>query len=73
MGQSIENKILKRISDKKTGWVFTPSYFLDLGNRDAIDQALGRMVSGKVSGMVSGMVSGKVSGMVSGNFTTCKN
>jgi hypothetical protein len=44
MGQSIENKILKRISDKKIGWVFTPSYFLNLGNRDAIDQALGRLV-----------------------------
>jgi hypothetical protein len=44
MAQSIENKIFNRISDKKRGWVFTPSYFLDIGNRDAIDQALGRLV-----------------------------
>lgn len=44
MAQSIENRIFNRISDKKRGWVFTPSYFLDLGNRDAIDQALGRLV-----------------------------
>ena len=44
MAQSIENRILNRISDKKMGWVFTPSYFLDIGTRDAIDQALGRLV-----------------------------
>ena len=44
MARSIENRIFNRISDKKRGWVFTPSYFLDIGNRDAIDQALGRLV-----------------------------
>ena len=44
MAQSIEKKVLHRISDKNRGRVFTPSHFLDLGNRAAIDQALGRLV-----------------------------
>ena len=44
MTQTIEKRILNRVIDKKRGWVFTPSYFLDLGKRDAIDQGLGRMV-----------------------------
>ncbi len=44
MVQSVNNKVLSRIYGKKRGWVFTPSNFLDLGSRAAIDQALGRLV-----------------------------
>ena len=44
MSKSIENKIFSRIIGKKKGWVFTPSHFLDLGNRAAVDQALSRLV-----------------------------
>ena len=44
MSQSIDNKVVSRIYGKKRGWVFTPINFLDLGNRAAIDQALGRLV-----------------------------
>jgi len=40
--QSIDNKIVGRIRAKRPGFVFTPSDFLDLGSRDAIDQALSR-------------------------------
>ena len=43
MTQSIDNKVVSRIYGKKRGWVFTPNHFLDLGNRTAIDQALGRL------------------------------
>ena len=43
MAQSIENRVFNRICSKNRGWVFTPSHFLDIGNRAAIDQALGRL------------------------------
>ena len=56
MARSIENRIFDRISDKKRGWVFTPSYFLDIGNRDAIDQGLGRLVrSGAIRRLARGL------------------
>ena len=56
MAQSIEEKVLNRISDKNRGRVFTPSYFLDLGNRAAIDQALGRLVrSGTIRRLARGL------------------
>jgi hypothetical protein len=56
MAQSIERKVLNRISDKNRGRVFTPSYFLDLGNRAAIDQALGRLVrSGAIRRLARGL------------------
>ena len=56
MARSIENRIFNRISDKKRGWVFTPSYFLDIGNRDAIDQGLGRLVrSGAIRRLARGL------------------
>jgi len=56
MALSIENRIFNRISDKKRGWVFTPSYFLDIGNRDAIDQGLGRLVrSGAIRRLARGL------------------
>jgi len=56
MSESIENKIFNRIIGKKKGWVFTPSHFLDLGNRAAIDQALSRLVrSGNIRRLVRGL------------------
>ena len=56
MTQTIEKRILNRVIDKKRGWVFTPSYFLDLGNRDAIDQGLGRLVrSGSIRRLARGL------------------
>ena len=46
-GQSIENKILRRIYRSQRGAVFTPGYFLDLGSRQAVDLALHRLVEKK--------------------------
>ena len=43
MAQTIENMITSRVYANHRGWVFTPIHFLDLGNRDAIDQGLGRL------------------------------
>ncbi len=56
MSESIENKIFSRIIGKKKGWVFTPSHFLDLGNRAAIDQSLSRLVrSGGIRRLARGL------------------
>jgi len=40
--QSIDSKVLSRITATGPGWVFTPSNFIDLGSRDAIASALKR-------------------------------
>lgn len=40
--QSIDSKILARIQAAGVGQVFSPRQFLDLGSRDAVDQALSR-------------------------------
>ena len=56
MAQSIENRVFNRICSKNRGWVFTPSHFLDLGNRTAIDQALGRLArSGAIRRLARGL------------------
>ncbi len=39
---SIDNQIMRRIVEHGEGWVFTPSHFLDLGSRGAVDTALKR-------------------------------
>ncbi|HYG33297.1 MAG TPA: DUF6088 family protein [Clostridia bacterium] len=39
----IERKMLARVKAHKKGWVFTPSNFLDLGSRRAVDTALFRL------------------------------
>jgi hypothetical protein len=39
----IDKKILARIKSHETGWVFTPSDFLSLGSRRAVDTALFRL------------------------------
>lgn len=41
--QSIDSKIVSRIYGSGMGSVFTPSRFLDLGSRDAVDKALSRL------------------------------
>jgi predicted transcriptional regulator of viral defense system len=38
------SKILTRVKSKKPKWVFTPTDFLDIGNRTAIDKSLSRLV-----------------------------
>lgn len=43
---SITDRILRLIRAKGPGSVFTPTDFLDLGSRAAIDQALSRLVKG---------------------------
>jgi hypothetical protein len=42
---SLESKLSKRIFGSGRGTVFTPSHFLDLGSRDAVDQALSRLTA----------------------------
>jgi len=44
---SIEHKILSRIYRLQRGSIFTPSHFLDLGSRQAVDLALHRLVKKK--------------------------
>jgi len=39
---SIDSKVLSRIYGHRGGWVFTPTHFLDLGNRAAVAAALKR-------------------------------
>jgi hypothetical protein len=39
---SIDAQIMRCIIEHGEGWVFTPSHFLDLGSRDAVDTALKR-------------------------------
>ena len=39
---SIDSQVIGRISDKGSGWVFTPADFLDLGSRTAVGLALMR-------------------------------
>jgi hypothetical protein len=41
--ESLQDKIASRIHKKGSGRVLMPIDFLDLGNRDAVDQALGRL------------------------------
>ncbi len=41
--QSIDNKIVSRIYGNGMGWVFSPSQFLDLGNRSTVGVALHRL------------------------------
>lgn len=44
--QTIETRIKSRIYGHGRGAVFTPSDFLDLGGRDAVDKALSRLAAG---------------------------
>ena len=56
MSQSIEKRVINRIYGKRRGWVFTPTHFLDLGSRAAIDQILGRLTkSGTIRRLARGL------------------
>ncbi len=44
--QTIDSKIKSRIYGNGRGWVFSPSQFLDLGNRSAVGVALHRLTKG---------------------------
>src|SRR2546430_12120484 len=41
----IDRMMLVRIKARGNGWVFSPTDFLDLGSRDAVDKALSRMAA----------------------------
>lgn len=49
----IEQAILARIKARGNGWVFSPSDFIDLGTRAAVDKALSRMAAGAAIRRVS--------------------
>lgn len=54
--QSVESQILARIIGKRKGYVFTPSDFLDLGSRSAVDSALSRIVrTGRIRKLARGL------------------
>ena len=40
----IADRIMKKVSENKAGWVCTPKDFVDMGSRAAVDQALSRLV-----------------------------
>jgi hypothetical protein len=44
MDMSIQDKIVDRLQRQGRGRVFTPKDFLDIGSREAVDQALSRLV-----------------------------
>jgi len=46
--QSTDNTILSRIYGSRGGAAFSPSNFLDLGSRRAVDLALHRLVKRKI-------------------------
>jgi Family of unknown function (DUF6088) len=41
----IEREMLARIRRRQSAWIFSPSDFVDLGSRSAVDKALSRMTS----------------------------
>lgn len=54
--RSIQNNIVRRIHGKGRGWVFTPVSFSDLGSRDAIKKALGRLkAAGEIRRLTRGV------------------
>lgn len=53
---SVADKIMNRVSDQPMRWVCTPKDFLDLGSRQAVDQALSRLVkAGKLRRVSRGL------------------
>jgi hypothetical protein len=41
----VDRKILARVKQRRTDWVFSPADFIDLGTRPAVDKALSRMAA----------------------------
>ena len=53
---SLDYKLTKRIYGSGRGLVFTPSHFLDLGTRNAVDQVLSRLTTaGKIRRLARGL------------------
>jgi hypothetical protein len=48
MDMSIQDKIVDRLQRQGRGRVFTPKDFLDIGSREAVDQALSRLVKAEM-------------------------
>jgi hypothetical protein len=44
MREAVQKRVLSRIYGKGRGWVFCPTDFVDLSNRNNVDTALGRLV-----------------------------
>src|SRR5947207_2227305 len=52
----IDRAMLVRIKARGNGWVFSPTDFIDLGSRDAVDKALSRMAAtGTIRRVVRGL------------------
>jgi len=52
----IDRAMLARIKARGDGWVFSPTDFLELGSRDAVDKALSRMAAtGTIRRVVRGL------------------
>jgi hypothetical protein len=52
----VDKKMLARVKARRGGWVFTPSDFLDLGSRRAVDTALFRLTkAGAVRRIAQGL------------------
>lgn len=53
---SVPSRIVKRARSSGRGSVFTPSDFLDLGDRDSVDQALSRLAkAGRLRRLARGL------------------
>src|SRR5439155_15380045 len=56
MANPIDRAMLARIKSRGESWVFSPTDFLDLGSRDAVDKALSRMAAtGKIRRVARGL------------------
>jgi hypothetical protein len=52
----IDRAMLARIKSREKGWIFSPTDFLDLGSRHAVDKALSRMaITGTVRRLARGL------------------
>ena len=52
----IDRAMLARVKARGDGWVFSPTDFIDLGSRDAVDKALSRMAAtGTIRRVVRGL------------------
>ncbi len=56
MSQSVDKSIVRRIQSKKSGWVFTPAHFLDLGSYQAVALSLkNRCDKGQIRRLARGL------------------
>ena len=56
VAKPIDREMLVRIKEQVDGWVFSPSDFIDLGTRHAVDKALSRMTgAGSIRRLARGL------------------